>query len=57
MFMNRLKWRLTDFREYWIWRTGSFSRTLVDGDGVTAALLKQRGIAVYGESEVAELWK
>ena len=36
---------------------GSFSRTLVDGDGVTAALLKQRGIAVYGESEVDNLWK
>ena len=36
---------------------GSFSRTLIDGDGVTAALLKQNGIAVYGESEVAELWK
>ena len=36
---------------------GSFSRTLIEGDGVTAALLKQNGIAVYGESEVAELWK
>ena len=36
---------------------GSFSRTLVDGNGVTAALLKQRGIAVYGESEVDNLWK
>lgn len=36
---------------------GSFSRTLVDGDGVTAALLKQHGIAVYSESEVANLWK
>ena len=36
---------------------GRFSRTLVAGDGVTAALLKQNGIAVYGESEVAELWK
>ena len=36
---------------------GSFSRTLVDGDGVTAALLKQQGIAVYGESEVDNLWK
>ena len=36
---------------------GSFSRTLVDGDGVTASLLKQQGIAVYGESEVDNLWK
>lgn len=36
---------------------GSFSRTLIEGDGVTAALLKQHGIAVYGESEVDNLWK
>ena len=36
---------------------GSFSRTLVDGDGVTAELLKQHGMAVYGESEVDKLWK
>jgi len=36
---------------------GSFSRTLVNSDGVTAALLKQNGIAVYGESEVDKLWK
>ena len=36
---------------------GNFSRTLVAGDGVTAALLKQNGIAVYGESEVDNLWK
>lgn len=36
---------------------GSFSRTLTDGDGVAAALLKQHGIAVYGESEVSTLWK
>ena len=36
---------------------GSFSRTLVDGDGVTAELLKQHGIAVLGESEVYKLWK
>ena len=36
---------------------GSFSRTLVDGDGVSAALLKQQGIAVFGESEVDNLWK
>ena len=36
---------------------GSFSRTRIPGDGVTAALLKQNGIAVYGESEVDNLWK
>ena len=36
---------------------GSFNRTLVAGDGVTAALLKANGIAVYGESEVDKLWK
>ena len=36
---------------------GSFSRTLVAGDGVTAALLKANGITVWGESEVENLWK
>ena len=36
---------------------GSFSRRLLAGDGVTAALLKANGIAVYGESEVDKLWK
>lgn len=36
---------------------GSFSRRLTAGDGVTAALLKANGIAVYGESEVEHLWK
>lgn len=36
---------------------GSFSRTLVAGDGVTAALLKANGITVLGESEVENLWK
>ena len=36
---------------------GSFSRKLVEGDGATAALLKAHGIAVYGESEVDNLWK
>lgn len=34
---------------------GSFSRTLTDGDGVTAALLKKYGIKVYGESNIEEL--
>ena len=32
---------------------GSFSGTLTDGDGVTAELLRQHGIAVWGESELA----
>lgn len=31
---------------------GTFSGTLMDGDGVTAALLKANGISVYGEGEV-----
>jgi len=35
---------------------GSFSRKLTAGDGVTAALLKENGISVYGESEVGT-WK
>ena len=30
---------------------GTFSSTLVPGDGVTAELLKANGIAVYGETE------
>jgi len=34
---------------------GSFSRTLTDGDGVTAALLKKYGIKVYGETEAEKL--
>ena len=34
---------------------GTFSRTLTPGDGVTAALLKAHGIAVYGESEIEKL--
>ena len=36
---------------------GSFSRRLIDGNGVTAQLLKAHGIKVLGESEVAGLWK
>ena len=36
---------------------GSFSRALIPGDGVTAALLRQNGITVLGESEVENLWK
>ena len=36
---------------------GSFSRRLIEGDGVTAQLLKAHGITVLGESEVDNLWK
>lgn len=34
---------------------GTFSGTLIKGDGITAALLKQNGITVYGESEIEKL--
>lgn len=34
---------------------GSFTGTLTPGDGVTAALLAENGVAVYGESAVAAL--
>ena len=34
---------------------GTFSRTLIPGDGVTAALLKAHGITVFGESEIEKL--
>ena len=34
---------------------GTFSHTLVPGDGFTAALLKKSGIAVYGESQASSL--
>lgn len=34
---------------------GTFTGTLTDGDGVTAALLREHGIRVYGESQAAEL--
>lgn len=36
---------------------GSFSRTLIAGDGVTARLLKENGVTVLGESEVEALWR
>ena len=36
---------------------GTFTGTLTDGDGVTAELLKQQGIPVYGESRIGELLK
>lgn len=34
---------------------GTFTGTLAPGDGVTAALLLENGIAVYGESEIEQL--
>ena len=34
---------------------GSFTRTLIPGDGVTAGLLKEYGLEVYGESRWEEL--
>ena len=34
---------------------GTFSKTLAAGMGVTAELLQQNGIRVFGESQVAQL--
>ncbi len=34
---------------------GTFSRTLKSGDGITASLLKQKGIQVFGESQIPQL--
>ncbi len=34
---------------------GTFTRTLVSGDGVAAECLKRNGIRVFGESEITEL--
>jgi uncharacterized protein YbbK (DUF523 family) len=34
---------------------GTFSGTLIDGDGVTSEYLKSRGIRVFGESEIEKL--
>lgn len=34
---------------------GTFTGTLTEGDGVTAALLRANGIPVYGESRIGEL--
>ena len=31
---------------------GSFTHTLIPGDGVTAELLRQNGVRIYGESEL-----
>ena len=34
---------------------GTFTGTLTEGDGVTAEVLKARGIQVYGESEIEKV--
>ena len=34
---------------------GTFSKTLVAGDGLTAKALKEMGLTVYGESEIEKL--
>ena len=34
---------------------GTFTKTLVEGDGLTARALKDLGIPVYGESEIEQL--
>lgn len=34
---------------------GTFSGTLIDGNGVTAQLLSEHGVAIYGESKMEEL--
>ena len=34
---------------------GTFSKTLISGDGVTARLLKEYGVKVFNEDEIAEL--
>ncbi|MDO4516648.1 MAG: DUF523 domain-containing protein [Bacillota bacterium] len=34
---------------------GTFTKTLVEGDGLTAEMLKRKGITVYGESQIREL--
>ncbi len=36
---------------------GTFSKKLVDGDGKTAAFLKNKGVAVYTENDFEELLK
>ncbi len=33
---------------------GSFTGTLIAGDGITAALLKQHGILIYGETKIEQ---
>ena len=34
---------------------GTFTGTLVQGDGIAARLLKEMGLTIYGESQVEEL--
>ena len=34
---------------------GTFTKTLVEGDGLTARALKELGLTVYGESEIEKL--
>lgn len=34
---------------------GTFTGTLIEGDGVTARLLREKGLTIYGESRIAEL--
>lgn len=34
---------------------GTFSRQLVSGDGTAAALLKERGVRIFGETEIEKL--
>lgn len=34
---------------------GAFTKTLVEGDGLTAQMLKKKGISVYGESQIRDL--
>ena len=36
---------------------GTFTGTVVPGDGVAAALLLEHGVAIYGESRIGELLK
>lgn len=36
---------------------GTFTGTLVEGDGITAKALKDMGIQVFGETKIAELLK
>ena len=34
---------------------GTFTKTLVEGDGMAAQLLKKKGLTIYGESQIGEL--
>ena len=38
----------------WVY-DGTFTKTLVEGDGLTAKALKEMGVTVYGESEIEKL--